>query len=193
MDAEANEELYKKHYDGYERRQSHEMYAGFNRRNALAAQEHCRWNAYYMMNEYRPMNVAKFNVTKKEEKKENGQSAKLSLGQQVKKLCNEILRKKNERAVVANEKQQKELDRQSRTSLVNTRGNKNHKSKVHVCLTTQKGLFELSEYIRENAAKLYPEEKYEAGDFSYFSNDELLYSIIPEYLSENGYKLIEKE
>ncbi len=193
VDAEANEELYKKHYDGYERRQSHEMYAGFNRRNALAAQEHCRWNAYYMMNEYRPMNVAKFNVTKKEEKKENGQSAKLSLGQQVKKLYNEILRKKNESAVVANEKQQKELDRQRRTSLVNTRGNKNHKSKVHVCLTTQKGLFELSEYIRENAAKLYPEEKYEAGDFSYFSNDELLYSIIPEYLSENGYKLIEKE
>lgn len=66
---------------------------------------------------------------------------------------------------------------------------KQDKLKKHACLTTYKGLDELSGHIAQKANEILPDEYYEARDFEYYANDGMLLEIVPAFFRAKGYSV----
>ena len=117
-----------------------ESYFVRSRRNALLAQEHARWNAYHLLNEFMPLR--KDDITYQV----NDDKIKFSI---------------------------KDMD-----------------AKKHACLTTFKGLDELSIYLAKKASKILDKEV-SKEEYDYYIYDEALIRSARELLEELGYSVKE--
>lgn len=121
----------------------YEAYAERSVRNALLAQEHARWNAYHLLQEYLPLRKADITV----KSSENGKV----------------------RFVI-----------------------KHTDAKKHACLTTFRGLDDLSCYLAEKATEL-SGRRHTAREYDYYQYDEMLLSSAQELLKTLSFSVIEKE
>lgn len=69
---------------------------------------------------------------------------------------------------------------------------KNNMLKKHACLTTFKGLDELSGYLAEKLNEKSRDKIYKPEDFDYYKYDALLYRAIPGFFKENNCKVVKK-
>lgn len=67
---------------------------------------------------------------------------------------------------------------------------KNNILKKHCCITTYKGLSELSEYLSFKANDISGDKTYTAKDFDYYKYDDLLLRAMPDFFKENNYSVI---
>ncbi|MBQ4563654.1 MAG: hypothetical protein IJA58_04130 [Lachnospiraceae bacterium] len=132
------EEKYPRREDAYK----YQEYFVRSKRNALLAQEHARWNAYHLLEEYLPL--AKNKITVK-----TGEKGKVRF---------------------------------------NT---KNTPAKLHACLTTYKGLGELSAHLADRAAEL-TGTSHRAEEYDYYMYDEMLLKSSKNLLMKLGYSVVEK-
>lgn len=130
-----NTDLIKKRC-GYTENRNYSEYATSSVSNAILAQEHARWNAYHLLNEYLPLPKEK--ISHEEDGKK---SFKVKFPD----------------------------------------------AKKHACLTTHKGLSQLSEYLAQKAAN-----GTTAADYNYYANDEMLVSVAGDLLASFKHSVIEK-
>lgn len=121
---------------------SYEDYFTKNKRNALLAQEHFRWNAYHLMSGYLPMKKSRITV---------------------------------------------EADRDKGTIRKTV---KNNALKKHSCITTYRGVDELSRHLAEKANAISSDTTYTAADFDYYKYDDLLLRAIPGFFRENSFSVV---
>jgi len=69
---------------------------------------------------------------------------------------------------------------------------KNNTLKKHACVTTYKGLDELSKFLAGSANQISSEKVYTAADFDYYKYDDLLLRTIPEFFRQNNFSVIKK-
>lgn len=69
---------------------------------------------------------------------------------------------------------------------------KNNTQKKHSCITTYKGLDELSKYLADKADIISGSKTHTPKDFDYYKYDDLLIRTMADFLKENKYSAIEK-
>ncbi len=69
---------------------------------------------------------------------------------------------------------------------------KNNMLRKHACLTTFKGLDELSQYLANKVNEISRDKVYNPEDFDYYKYDALLYQAIPGFFKDNNCSVVKK-
>ncbi len=165
-----------------------------NTKNAMLAQEHFRWNAYHLMNEFLPRE--KKSISSILSKVIVDGATDLVAGTTTYEIkCDGTVTVKYSPASnpepFASVK--KDLDKEI--------GRKDPKHKKHACIASFLGLRELSSYGAEilNQSKIakviWPEQDkiFNESDFNFYQNDGLLLKVAQEYLSRENYVVFRRQ